>query len=141
MTDSHQHLSGHCFCTAVKWSYKGPQGQNLVCHCIDCQRATSAPFAAFICLSQEHVQVTGPINHFESSPSTHRGFCQNCGTRMYFRSNKWPDEIHFLATTLDDPSDYSPTAQVCLDTRLKWLDTLDQISGHCTFQKDPTEIE
>jgi hypothetical protein len=36
-------LRGNCMCGAVAWTYSEEITRNLVCHCIDCQRATSAP--------------------------------------------------------------------------------------------------
>uniref|UniRef100_UPI00389A7F74 GFA family protein n=1 Tax=Shimia gijangensis TaxID=1470563 RepID=UPI00389A7F74 len=55
-----------------------------MCYCECCQRATSAPFAAFIVCVSDQVKWEGPLTHFESSLSTQRGFCSACGARMCF---------------------------------------------------------
>ncbi|WP_439331005.1 GFA family protein [Mesorhizobium carmichaelinearum] len=36
-------LTGNCMCGAVGWTYSGDTTRNLVCHCVDCRRATSSP--------------------------------------------------------------------------------------------------
>lgn len=127
-------LTGHCLCGRVTWAASGETTRNLVCHCADCQRATSSPFTAFMGLRPAQVVWTGDIVHYESSPGTFRGFCAACGTRLYFRSTKWPDEIHIHAATLSDPLDYEPTAQVVLGSRAPWLDKLTHLPAHDGFE-------
>jgi len=136
MTD----LRGRCLCGAVIWTHLAEVTRNLVCHCEDCQRATSAPFAAFLGLRPEQVTWTGEITDYESSPQTYRGFCPRCGTRLYFRSDKWPEEIHVLAATLDYLDAYVPTAQVVLRSRRQWLDGLADIPGHQGFEVQPEQL-
>ncbi len=130
-------LSGTCMCSAVRWSCSGTPTRNLVCHCMDCQRATSSPFTAFIGLAPQDLQWTGTPTHYESSPGTFRGFCPACGTRLYFRSLKWPGEIHMHAVTLDDHISYVPTAQVVMRSRVAWIDHLPDIPGYQSFETAP----
>lgn len=133
MTD----LSGHCFCGDVTWSYSGPRLRNLVCHCSDCQRANAAPFSAFVGCRPEGVVWHGPVSHFESAPGTHRGFCARCGTRLYFRSDRWPGEIHLQANTLDDPARYQPDRHVVWESHLGWLEDLADLPRDGGFARDP----
>lgn len=131
-------LTGSCMCGAVTWAYSGEITRNLVCHCTDCQRATSSPFTAFLGMTPRQLNWAGDILHYESSPGTFRGFCPTCGTRLYFRSEKWPAEIHVHAATMTDPGEYQPSAQVVMRSRAKWLDQLVSIPAHEDFQKDPS---
>ena len=126
-------------CGAVHWSAPGPTTRNLVCHCTDCQRATSAPFTGFVGLEVETVTWSGEVNHYESSENTWRGFCPTCGTRLYFRSRKWPSEIHIHAATPVDGSVYEPTAEVVCRSCANWLDRLGTIPKHNDFHADPKE--
>lgn len=130
-------MTGHCLCGGVKWISNGSPSRNLVCHCTDCQRATSAPFTAFIGLQIEEVEWFGDINHFESSPGTFRGFCPSCGTRLYFRSTQWPGEIHLHAATLSDPKTYEPTDEVVLRSKAPWLNHMEQIPKYHDFDVPP----
>ncbi|MDG4900801.1 MULTISPECIES: GFA family protein [unclassified Mesorhizobium] len=131
-------LAGRCMFGAVTWIYSGELTRNLVCHCADCQRATSAPFTAFLGMRPEQLNWAGVIRHYESSPNTFRGFCPSCGTRLYFRSDRWPGEIHVHAATMTDPADYRPDAQVFSRSRANWLDQLQSISAHEAFQQAPS---
>jgi len=125
-------------CGAVTWTYSGEITRNLVCHCSDCQRATSSPITAFLGMKPEQLKWVGEIVHYESTPKTFRGFCPSCGTRLYFRSEKWPSEIHVHAATMSDPSDYKPSAQVLVRSKAKWLDQLQSIPAHEGFQQEPS---
>ena len=133
--------SGKCMCEAVTWTYSGEITRNLVCHCADCQCATSAPFTAFLGMRPEHLRWTGAIVDYESSHKTFRGFCPACGTRLYFRSEKWPLEIHVHAATMSNPGAYVPSAQVVMRSRAKWLDHLSSVPAYQDFQESPTEHE
>lgn len=132
------HLSGKCMCGAVTWTYLGNMTRNLVCHCADCQRATSSPHTAFLGMKPEHLNWAGEIIDYESSAGTFRGFCPACGTRLYFRSEKWPHEIHVHAATMDRPDDYRPDAQVVLRSRVGWLDQLNSIPAYHDFHVEPS---
>lgn len=127
------HLFGHCMCGSVTWAAKGTPTRNIACHCTDCQRATSSPFTAFIGLIPDDVVWTGEINHFQSTPGTYRGFCPKCGTRLYFKSTRWPGEIHIHAATLADPEGYTPDVHSVLASSPKWLKLNDDIPKNTGF--------
>jgi hypothetical protein len=133
------HLSGHCMCRAVSWTFSGETTRNLVCYCTDCQRATSSPLTAFLGLQSEKLHWSGEIEDFESSPGTYRGFCPSCGTRLYFRSGRWPSETHVHAATLMNPNEYRPDAQVFVGSRAEWLDSLNSLPGHEGFHTKPAK--
>ena len=132
-------FSGECLCGAVSWSSDGPVTRSLVCHCHDCQRATSSPFTAFIGLHSGSLKWYGKINHYESSAGSYRGFCPKCGMRLYFRSDTWPSEVHIHAARLDGGQTYRPTAQVVTRSRATWLDELADIPAHDSFHQPPKE--
>ena len=130
-------FGGRCMCGAVTWTCSGQIMRNLVCHCTDCQRATSAPFTAFLGVGPEQLTWSGEVVHYESSPGTFRGFCPSCGTRLYFRSDRWPLEVHVHAATMTSPDEYQPSAQVMTRSRVKWLDQIGLIPTHEGFQQSP----
>ena len=120
-------LSGRCLCGSVRWTATAAPVRNLICHCESCQRATSSAFAAFLGFAPQVVQWDGPKTDYQSSPGTWRGFCPTCGSRLYYRSDKWPEEIHLHAGTLDDPAAYTPDRHVVTAERVPWLDQIDSL--------------
>jgi hypothetical protein len=131
------HLSGNCMCGAVTWAYSGETIRNLVCHCTDCQRATSSPITAFLGMISKQLHWNGKIEHFQSSPGNYRGFCPLCGTRLYFRSERWPKETHVHAAKMDNPNFYRPDAQTFIRSRAGWLDRVKLLPGYEGFHTQP----
>lgn len=134
-------LNGRCMCGKVTWHSRAPTLRNLVCHCTDCQRATSAPFTGFLGFKPDDIHWSGKVTHYESSPATFRGFCRTCGTRLYFKSDQWPGEIHIHAATMDDPNAYQPSEQVVLRSEATWLKRLKDIPAYQDFDAPPEVVD
>lgn len=132
-------LTGRCLCGAVTWAFQGPRGRNLICHCETCQRAASSAYAAFVEVDPDRIEWEGPRTDYQSSPGTFRGFCPTCGTRLYFRSDRWPGELHIHAATLDNPALYQPDCQVVLCERAPWLDGIADLPRYDGFDIPPTD--
>ncbi|MEL6640467.1 MAG: GFA family protein [Pseudomonadota bacterium] len=116
-------LRGHCLCGAVQFTLEGPPNWVGHCHCDSCRRASSSPMTTWIGQPNGRWTLTGRRpTVFESSPGQERGFCPCCGSQIYYRSTRYPGELHFYAALLEDPSEVTPTAQFHLDEKIDWLD-------------------
>jgi hypothetical protein len=49
------------------------------------------------------------LNWYRSSAESERGFCTRCGTRILFRSSKWPGEVHMALACVATPHDLVST--------------------------------
>ncbi len=58
---------------------------------------------------------------FQSSEGVTRGFCPDCGTPLFYRSTKFPNETHFYASLLDDPDKVEPREHYYAAEALAWL--------------------
>ena len=89
------------------------------CHCESCRRATASPFTTWIGQENGSWKLHGdtPVSR-ESSPGNTRGFCGKCGSPMFFKSVRFPDEMHFYAALLDQPEDIEPRAHYHADEML-----------------------
>ena len=128
-------VTGGCACGAVRWRHQGEPIRHLVCHCRTCQRAASSGFSAFFGSHDGAFSVTGPVQDYASSPGASRAYCGECGTRLWFRSERWPGEVHLLVGTLDDPKAYRPDTHVCLSEQAPWLTLADDIAGRDGFSQ------
>ena len=66
---------------------------------------------------------SGAPDTFNSSEDVTRRFCGACGTPLSYESTRWPDELHILVATLDDPESLTPTAHVSgrnISPGLRW---------------------
>lgn len=76
---------GHCLCKAVSFEANGVSKEIGVCHCGMCRTWSGGPFVGLDCGTD--VNFNGAISKFASSEWAERGFCQKCGTHLYYKFN------------------------------------------------------
>jgi hypothetical protein len=72
------------------------------------------------------------LTTFASSPEAARRFCASCGSHLFFRSSRWPGEVHVTLATLLDAEGLTPTAHVFVSDKAPWVvlgDDLKQLGG------------
>ena len=121
-------FTGRCLCGAVTYRCtEAPLWQGH-CHCESCRRATASPFTSFLGVRNGTWDWTsGAPATYASSPGVQRDFCPTCGTPMAYSTTRWPDEKHFYAATLDDPTAFTPERHYHADERLPWVHLADGI--------------
>lgn len=116
-------VSGRCLCGDLRFDADLPSRWVAHCHCTMCQRAHGAAFVTWIGLDEAGVRLQDPeqrLQWYRSSPEAERGFCGRCGSSLFFRSTRWPGELHATVANLDDPPDRAPQAHVFWDTHVDW---------------------
>jgi hypothetical protein len=89
-------FTGGCMCGAVRYECEtDPIAMGNYCHCRDCQRATGSAFAAAVLVPISAVNISGEVNYYEaigdSGGIVRRGFCPNCGARLFGKAAASPD--------------------------------------------------
>lgn len=122
---------GRCLCGDVAYEYSGRENWRAYCHCESCRRNTSSPVTAFFGVPRGACRFTGKEpSAYESSPGVRRLFCGRCGSPMAYESDRFPDEIHLYAASLDRPEDYVPQGHVYCAEQLPWFDVRDSLPRH-----------
>lgn len=75
---------GRCLCGAVTLIAQKLSPEVGVCHCSTCRKWNGGPFFATSCDSVD-IQGLDKVSLFQSSDWAERGFCQNCGTHLFYR--------------------------------------------------------
>lgn len=75
--------SGRCLCGAVTFEAEGVDPHLHACHCSMCRRWNGGPALA---VNVGRVTFTGDDNiaRYASSDWAERGFCQSCGTNLFY---------------------------------------------------------
>lgn len=135
------HITGGCQCGAIRYVFDGIPGPASFCHCRMCQKAGGNVGLALARLDATEVTWTRERPaEFRSSPVVARGFCARCGTPLYMKEDGDPC-YEMTIGTFDTPNMIPPTAQVGVDSRLDWFDTLHVLPGHRTDEdRAPTEL-
>jgi hypothetical protein len=118
------HFTGGCMCGAIRYECSAEPIGMGICHCRDCQRATGSAFAAALIVPRNCVTITGEVKYYavtgDSGNLVNRGFCPNCGSRLFGRPATNPDIISIQAGSLDDPSWFQPQADIYVASAQPW---------------------
>jgi hypothetical protein len=117
--------NGACLCGQVQFAITPPTKWCAHCHCTMCRRAHGAAFVTWIGVPEEQFDfIAGrdAVQWFASSPDSRRGHCRHCGSPLFFRSERWPGEIHVVRANVPGEIDREPEEHVHTDTRVAWLD-------------------
>lgn len=122
MTQAH----GGCLCGDVRFTVRWPSEWLAHCHCSLCRRAHGAAFVTWFGMRNTHARIedrAGSLRWYTSSPGADRGFCGRCGSSLFFRSQRWPGELHIALANLEGDADRAPMAHVFWDTHARWATT------------------
>jgi hypothetical protein len=67
------------------------------------------------------------LRWYRSSPDSERGFCSHCGSTLFFRSGRWPGEIHIARTNIDGGIDVEPSVHVHCESQANWFPFADSL--------------
>lgn len=132
-------LTGGCLCGKIRYEISGVEIGNTVCHCVDCRRASGAPFFGWMSVAREAFRlVAGAPKIYASSAQVERGFCADCGTPLVYRHTAFADEIDVATGTLDEPGKAVPDHHTWVSQRLVWIGLADGLPRHARGYPEET---
>ncbi|MGB3317374.1 MAG: GFA family protein, partial [Albidovulum sp.] len=97
------HLDCACLCGAVAFSLPGPAGDITACHCGQCRKLSGHYSASF---DADEATLTwhgkAGLAEYQTPGRGRRGFCDRCGSSLYFRSAA--GEFSVEAGAVTDPT-------------------------------------
>lgn len=108
-------LSGKCLCESVTYVITGPARGVVNCHCSRCRRHTGH-FMAATATEVNDIEISGDtLSWYEAAPGVEYGFCGNCGSTLFWRSERRPELISIAAGTLTPPTGLETVAAIYKD--------------------------
>jgi len=99
---------------------------SYMCHCQACQRRTGAVVHSGAYFLKENVKIEGTAKVYERDASEGRKvrcyFCPNCGSNIYFHTDRRPEYINIAVGAFADPTFPAPTWSVWEENKHTWLD-------------------
>lgn len=74
------------------------------CHCSRCRQFTGHHMAATRALAADVIIVADTLSWYSPDDSVAYGFCQRCGSSMFWRAASRSDYLTLCAGTLDQPT-------------------------------------
>lgn len=114
---------GSCLCQGIRYEIHGEIGDVIECHCQRCRKAngtayaTNAPIKAvdFKIVAGEHL-----FKKYQSTPTTQRCFCAECGSPIISIKAETPDLYRLRLGTLDTPLTQKPTMHIFAAHKAEW---------------------
>ena len=135
-------LKGGCLCGAVRYEVTTGDGgvdpsdlRGTYCHCSMCRKATGGGYAMLFGVPRRAMTWTkGSPTIYRSSPVAKRGFCQACGSPLFYGGDM-EAERSMTAGSLDDPSIFKPDHHYGVESRLPWADCGRDLPGKETEER------
>lgn len=117
-----EHITGRCFCGAVRFEVDATEKFACFCYCESCQRAAGAAVVAWATYARDSFKVTaGSLRLRHSSPGVTRGHCADCGSAITYVNEKRPGDIDISINCLDDPERPRLRAHIWTEDKPSWL--------------------
>ena len=120
---------GSCLCGAVTLSANSINKQHVgACHCTMCRKWGGGAFMGVE--AEEEITFTGKtdIGVYQSSDWAERGFCQKCGTHLFYRL-KAKNHYYIPAGIFDDQEDFVFDNQVFIDEKPDYYSFADKTTN------------
>ena len=116
--------SASCSCGALRADIADTAPVVVACHCLDCQRRTGSPFGVVAYYPAGAVTIKGQSREF-ARPAASGGkfrscFCPDCGSSVFFKTDKHPDSVGIAVGAFADPEFPAPIRSVWERSMHRW---------------------
>jgi len=102
-------------CEGVRYSLTGECRDVINCFCTQCQKTSGHHFAATrVDMDQFRLIKDETLTWFESSDFAKRGFCNRCGSNLFWKRHG-ADTISVTAGTIDNPTVLITSANIFVE--------------------------
>jgi hypothetical protein len=123
--------TARCLCGALQLTTQAPPLSSYLCHCVTCQRRTGSVVHHGAKFRIAEVTVTGASTTYtrtsDSGSSVEHHFCPTCGTTVFWRSSKYPDDYGVAVGCFADPTFPPPRRSIWEEYKHPWLGLPDAI--------------
>ena len=131
-------IDGACLCGAIAFEAEADPDKVVVCHCLDCQILSGAPYRASVPVRSDNLTFTRgtPKVYVKIAESGNRralGFCGECGSPFYSTTVDTPPELYMLRIgAVRQRDQLVPKRQIWRKSALSWVEHVAELES---FQK------
>ena len=132
-------IDGGCYCGKIKFEAEVDPADVRICHCVDCQIMSGAPYRANVPAAKANVRFTGEVKLFlktaESGNKRYQAFCPECGTSMYSCAEKDPPVYTLRVGTIRQRAQLVPKSQQWCRSAVDWSSSLATVTERYELQR------
>jgi len=114
--------TGSCLCGAVRYEVRGLLRDSIACHCSQCRKTSGHYWSATQCKTADlHLMEDRGLRWFRSSADARRGFCQHCGSSLFWHPDG-ADTTSIGSGTLDGPSGLKTMCHIYVADKGNYVD-------------------
>ncbi|MEP5155452.1 GFA family protein [Planktotalea sp.] len=94
--------NGSCLCSGVEYELLGELRPSVACHCDQC-RKTSGHYVSATQVGAGALKITKDetLAWYQSSPEAKRGFCNRCGSSLFWQHDGDNGAVSVMSGTID----------------------------------------
>jgi hypothetical protein len=124
---------GSCMCGAIQYEVEGVPEWVAHCHCSLCRKHHGAAFGTYAGYPTSRFRLTvgqEMLRSYCASRQTKREFCGTCGSSLFFREDKKPEEVAITLGTLCDDPGKAPEGHYLVGSKASWYEITDGLPQH-----------
>ncbi len=130
-----EEMGGKCLCGSVRFVAKGTIKRVSACYCGQCRRQNGGgPFYGVELKGELNVESESTLTWFASSERATRGFCQQCGSSLFWRAVDDPSFFDVSLGALDDSERLTLQAHIFVDSCPSYL-SIPDTAPHLTEEE------
>lgn len=117
-------IAGHCLCGKITYECDSEPLYQVICCCMDCQRASGSSHVPVVGVPKEHFKIKGQPKAFVSiggsGKNAIRHFCPDCGSLLFGTPESNDDQVTIYAGTLNPDFVFKPTIAINTKAKMHW---------------------
>ena len=124
-------IKGSWLCGAVTFELSGSLRDSVACHCIQC-RKTSGHYVSATQVGPDQLRITKDdgLTWYQSSPEAERGFCNICGSSLFWRHEGDNGAVSVMSGTLDGQTGIKTSKHIFVADKGDYYDIADGLPQH-----------
>lgn len=104
---------GRCMCGGVQFTVDSEPSAVVNCHCYRCRQWSGHYWAStYAATGAVHIADAGTLRWYSPANGVEYGFCNRCGSSLFWRITERPDLVSMSAGCLDQPTGLHTKAAV-----------------------------
>lgn len=122
--------TGSCLCGTVTFEFDCEIRRFHHCHCRTCRKVHATVYGSSALVDESAFTIKSgkeSISQYSSSPGKVRYFCSNCGTHVFARCDRDPNDIILRLGALDGDLGIKAYSHIWVSHKPDWYDIADNL--------------